>query len=264
MSNPELALTLEEAVQEVLGQLTGLDLTYDPRLDRFRAITRALNKALRLNALEREWSFYSSTVSIGTVVAGEDKVFLPPTWRPRMISDDAIRLVHEDGHVLRWAYFLPRDAIHKYQHRPGLWAAVTRSEIVFSRTFQTQEDGLDIHLPVMREPNMFRLPPQPDDPDLELPVPPDDVLEQEVDFSYPDVITMRAAYLYAQTDPVMQPRVQTIEAQYKDLMYQVIERDNRNTDAPLLNEFLIPVEAGISGNSSMGHLHPHSSDPRWD
>jgi len=39
MSN-EVRLTLDEAVAEVLGLLTGLDLTYEPELDRYRAITR--------------------------------------------------------------------------------------------------------------------------------------------------------------------------------------------------------------------------------
>lgn len=54
MQNAEVQMTLDEAVAEVLGQLTGLDLEYDPRLDRYRAITRQLNRATRANALEHE------------------------------------------------------------------------------------------------------------------------------------------------------------------------------------------------------------------
>src|SRR6478735_181176 len=247
MTNPEVAMTLREAVDELLGTLTGLDLTYDPRLDRFRAVTRSLNKAMRLNALEKEWSFYNSTRTIGTAIAGEQSVFLPSNLRPRMVKDDAIRLVTDEGRILRWAYFIPRDALHKYQHRGGLGASVVRAEVQFSRPFQDQEDGLGIQLPVQREPEMFRLPPLPEDPDDPSPVVPEETLLQEVDFSYPDVIIMRAAFLYAQTDPVLQPRVQTIEAQYKDLMYQVIERDDRNTDAPYQNDWFVPVSGGIGG-----------------
>ena len=84
-----------------------------------------------------------------------------------------------------------------------------------------------------------------------------EVLSQEIDFPYPDIIVARAAYLYAQSDPVMQPRVQTLEAQYKDLMYQVMERDERNTDSPYLNDFLLPVQAGLS-TPVAHHWHPHA------
>jgi hypothetical protein len=113
----------------------------------------------------------------------------------------------------------------------------------------------------MREPKMFRLPAQPVDPEDPLVDVPQEVLDQEIDFSYPDVITMRAAFLVAQSDPVMQPRVQTIEAQYKDLMYQAIERDDRNTDSPYMNEFAVPVQASLHGGGSW-HGHPHA-DERW-
>lgn len=109
---------------------------------------------------------------------------------------------------------------------------------------------------------MFRLPEQPTDPEEPLVTVPQEILDQEVDFSYPDVITMRAAYLYAQSDPVMQPRVQTIEAQYKDLMYQCIERDDRNTDSPYMNEFFVPVQAGIHSSMSF-HGHPHADERRF-
>ena len=71
MSNPEVQQTLDEAVAEVLGLLTGLDLSYAPELDRYRAITRQLNRALRTNALEQEWSYYSFTLSLGQASEGE-------------------------------------------------------------------------------------------------------------------------------------------------------------------------------------------------
>lgn len=264
MSNPELALTLDEAVQEVLGQLTGLDLSYDPNFDRYRAVTRMLNKALRLNALEREWSCYASTASVATATVGQKVYFMPSTIRPRMVGDDAVRLVSQvddHEHIVTWAYFLPRDALHKYEYRGDLKAAVVGQELHFSRYFTEAEDGLDIQVPVMREPEMFRLPPIPEDPDDPLLAVPVDVREQEVDFPYPDVITMRAAALYAQTDPVLQPRVQALEAQFKDLMYQIIEREERHTDSPYQNEFFVPIANDL--NSGAGwHGHPHA-DGRW-
>lgn len=245
MSNPDLELTLDEAVAEVLGLLTGLDLQYAPEQDRYGAITRQLNRALRSNALEHEWSYYSDVQSVGTATLGEREVFISSTIRPRIVNDDAVRLCDENGVPVAWAYFLPRDAIHKYPQRGGLWCSVTRNTILFSRAFNVLEDGLDIQVPVMREPRMFRLPAQPEDPNLPLVPVPDTIRNQLIDFAYPDVIILRAAFYYAQTDPVMQPRVQTLEAQYKDLMYQIIERDDRNTDSPYENSYVVPVQGGI-------------------
>ena len=117
-------------------------------------------------------------------------------------------------------------------------------------------------LPVMREPTMFRLPAQPEDPEADLEVVPDEIREQPVDFAYPDLIVLRAAYLYAQTDPIMQPRVQTLEAQYKDLMYQIIERDTRNTDTPYMNEWRLPIQSSLAGPEPVFHGHPWA-DERW-
>jgi hypothetical protein len=260
--NPELVLTLDDAVQEVLGMLTGLDLTYDPMHDRYRAITRQLNRALRSNALEHEWGFYHSVISAGTCTEGADEVWLDDSVRTRIVGDDAVRLVDVDGRVTAWAYFLPRDALHKYGTRPGgLWCSVTRNTITFSRPFYGSEEGWDIQVPVMREPVMFRLPEQPEDPNDPLVPVPADVREQPLDFQYPDVVILRAAFYFAQSDPVMQPRVQTIEAQYKDLMYQIIERDDRNTDSPYQNDFFVPVQNSISGQE-LAHLHPHSDERR--
>lgn len=263
--SPEVTLTLDDAVGEVLGLLTGLDLTYEPELDRYRAITRALNRALRSNALEREWSYYNDTVSVGTVVAGATTASLPNTQRPRIINDDAVRLVETVGtqDLIRvWAYFLPRDALHKYGDRAGgLWVASRRDTLMFSRPFYEHEAGWDIQVPVMREPVMFRLPAPPEDEDTPITPVPALIRDQPIDFVYPDIITLRAAFYYAQTDPVMQPRVQTLEAQYKDLMYQVIERDDRMTDSPFLNEFTVPVQNGLGGSGHHGG-HPHSDERR--
>lgn len=260
--NPELQLNLDECVEEIFGMLTGLDMTYDSRYDRYRVVARQLNRALRSMALEKEWSWYSDVASLGPAVPGEDRVWLPNSLRPRIINDDAVRFVDAHDHVVRWAHFLPRDAVAKYSDREGLRAAVTRNEVVFSRPLWEAERDLDIQLPVMREPRMFNLPPAPKDDDEDSPEVPAEVREQLLDFQYPDVVVLRAAYYYAQSDPVMQPRVQTIEAQYKDLMYQIIERDDRFTDSPFLNEFFVPVQAGIHPETERWHGHPHSDERR--
>lgn len=260
--NPETLMTLDDAVAEVLGLLTGLDLQYVPELDRYQAITRALNRALRAVALEREWAWYADLRSIGQTTAGVREMFLPATVRPRITGDDAVRLVDAYDAVRGWAYFLPRDAIHKYEGRNGLWVAALRNSLYFSRCFTRSEGGLDVRVPVMREPTMFRLPPMPEDSNDPVPTVPDSIREQPVDFAYPDLVIARAAYFYAQTDPIMQPRVQTLEKDYKDLMYQLIERDERHTDSPYSNEFFVPIESGIN---PVGHLHrhPHSDERRF-
>ena len=259
--NDNVSKTLDEAVQEVLGLLTGLDLTYRPEYDRYRAITMQLNRALRMNALEAEWAHYSSTEDLGIAHAGDREVDLRASVRLRIINDDAVRLVDDTGRTRVWAYILPRDALHKYEgRREGLWVAYTRSTLEFSKPLGLEHDGLRILVPVMREPEQFRLPASPEDPndpseDVSL-----DVREQLVDFDYPDVIIAKAAYLYAQSDPVMQPRVQTLEAQAKDIMYQLIERDDRHTDTPYQNDFFVPIMNDIRGSSAlfMPHGHPHA------
>lgn len=258
--NPETAMTLDEAVNEVLGLLTGLDLTYHPELDRWRVVVRCLNRALRANALEQEWGYYSSVETVGVAVAGDDCVVLPDTMRPRIINDDSIRLVNAEGIVVEWAYILPRDALHKYRFRDGLWAAVTRDHVNFSRPFTQLEDGLEIQIPVMREPYMFSIPEPVRDANTPQPTVPQPTLDEYVDFDYPDLIVARAAYYYAQSDPVMQPRVQTLEAEYKDLMYQIMERDERNTDSPYENEFRVPIVSGLLQTASPrpSYHHPHA------
>lgn len=248
--NTEVQLTLDDAVAEVLGLLTGLDLAYEAEYDRYRAITRQINRALRANALEHEWGYYASEITLGVVKAGDWILQLPSSVRPRIINDDAVRLKDGD-HIVTWAYFLPRESLSKYEHMQGLWCSVTRQQLMFSRRFYSSEEGLRIYVPVMREPRMFRLPPIGEEVS-------EAIRDQLIDFDYPDVIIARAAWNYAQTDPVMQPRVQTLEANYKDLMYQVIERDSRNTDMPYSNQFILPVENGLIQEVTE-HLHPHSS-----
>jgi hypothetical protein len=262
--NPNVTFTLDDAVAEVLGQLTGLELTYQPELDRYRAITRALNRALRANATETEWSYYNDTFSLGAAVEGQTTALIPNTLRPRITADDAVRLVDDDDVVRVWGYFLPLHALHKYGSRGGgLWAAVRRDTLMFSRPIYPGEAGFDIQLPTMREPTMFVLPAQPEDEDDVLVEVPQEVRDQPIDFPWPDAIVTRAAFMYAQTDPIMQPRVQTLEMQYKDIMYQLIERDDRHTDSPYLNEFIVPVHNGLSsGPYASDHGHPHSDERR--
>jgi len=249
--NSETQMTLDEAVAEVLGMLTELDLEYEPEQDRYRTITRQLNRALRGNALEKDWGFYAATLEIGKAKEGERAVLLPSNVRPRINGDDAV-LLKKDGVTVRWAYFLPRDALHKYENMNGLWCSITRQTLLFSRDFLLAEDGLKIHIPVMREPRMFRLPETGEEVS-------DSIRNQLIDFDYPDVIIARAAWYYAQTDPITQPRVQTLEAGYKDLMYQLIERDTNITDTPYLNEFRLPIHGTLEDVPlAEGHLHPHS------
>jgi hypothetical protein len=172
-----------------------------------------------------------------------------------------VQQVDDHDHVVRWAYFLPRDALGKHEYRTGLWASVVRQELIFSRYPFDNEDGLDIRLPVMREPYMFRLPPVPEDPDDPMPTVPEEIRNQEVDFMYPDVICMRAAALYAATDPVLQPRVQTLEAMHTDLRYQIQEREDRNTDSPYMNEWFVPIQNDLNGTAGW-HGHPHADERR--
>ena len=249
-------MSFQEGVAEVLNQLTGLDLEYLPVYERFQSIGRFLNRALRQVATENEWSYFSDVQELGTAVAGEQELSIPSNVRPRITNDDSVRLNDSTGRTVRWAYFLPRDAIHKYAGRRGLWVASTRNTLTFSRPFFTAEDGLRIFVPVMRMPRELELP---DNGDI-----PDRILDQSIDFDFPDLITARAAFLYAQTDPVMQPRVPTLEAVYKDMMYQLIERDTQYTDSPFLNDFTVPIEGSLEGSTfpMFRHPHPHS-DERW-
>jgi hypothetical protein len=261
--NPDVAVTLDEAVQEVLSTLTGLDISYRPELDRYRAMTRHLNKALRLTALDAEWSYFSSVETVGVASLGDTEVRMRSTIRPRIINDDAVRFVDDKGTPRVWAYFLPRDSLHKYNgRRQGLWCAHTRSSLQFSRPLGYAEEGLEIQVPVMREPQMFRLPALPEDENEPVPTVPQDVREQVLDFDYPDLVLARTAFLYAQSDPVAQPRVQTLEDQYKTMMYALVERDERNTDSAYQNDFFVPIGGGLDGPTGMRHPHPHADERR--
>src|SRR5690606_14947283 len=115
-------------------------------------------------------------------------------------------------------------------------------------------------VPVMREPKMFILPPHPEDPDEPLADVPMEIRQQLLDFDQPDVVLQRAAYFYAQTDPVMQPRVQTLENEWKQTFYALNERDDRNTDAPFLNEFAVPIQSDVNDTSYQDYRHPHADD----
>lgn len=254
MTNPELSTTLHQAVQEVIQSLVGLDVEYEPGEPRYNVVVRNLNRALKANALEQEWSYYSEVRSLGNVSAGQKSVILTSSIRPRITRDDAARLLR-DGTPVQWAYFLPRDALHKYEGRQGLWCSSTKRSIDFSRPFTAGEHGLELQIPAMREPLLFETPELGDDPDTT------PRLLQMVDFPYPDLIIGRAMYYYAQADPVMQPRVPTLEGDYKDLMYQLIERDDSNTDSPYLNDFFVPVMGSLHEGMSYGN-HPHADDRR--
>jgi hypothetical protein len=259
--NPNLQMTLDTAVVEVTSLLHGMDLTYDPTFDRFRVITRALNRALRANALEHEWSWYNGTASLGPSEVGMGAIAVPNDLRVRQTGDDAARLVNTNDQIVRWAFFLPRDALSKYQARTGLWCSLVRQTLLFSRELVVGEEGLDVQVPVMREPEMFALPDAPKDPNDPVDEVDPAILAQLIDYNYPDVITARAAYMYSLTDPVIQPRSQTLEAAYKDLMYQAIERDDRFTDSPIQNEFFVPVQNGIYPESSY-RPHPLADERR--
>lgn len=260
MPNPDVAMTLDDAVDEVLGLLTGVDLTYQPEFDRYRAVTRQLNRALRANALEREWSCYSDLEEVGVVRHGEQDLNLRASVRPRIIGTDAVRLCDDLGRPMVWAYFMPRDSIENLPARKGLWVSVTRQALHFSRPFHQVEEGLHIQLPVMREPKMFRLPPHPENDTDPLQPVPNAIRNQLVDFDFPDLIIQRAAYFYAQTDPVMQPRAQTLKDEYTNTFYALNERDERNTDSPFQNEWSVPIQSSINGTSFQDMHHPHADD----
>ena len=117
MANTDVQITLEQAVAEVLTLLTGVDLTFNPAEDTFHVVARCLNRAMRSVALEHEWSYYSATENVGTAQVGVQDVEISSRLRPRIIGDDAVRLQTSEGKVVRWAYILPRDALHKYGDR---------------------------------------------------------------------------------------------------------------------------------------------------
>lgn len=304
-------MTLDDAVGEVLNYLTGTDLHYIAELDRYRSITKFLNRALRLVATEHEWGCYSAIEDMGEVYTGQTEIVHRRSRRPRIILDDSLRLVDEDNSIHMWAYWLPRESLHKYQGRTGLWVASTENKITFSRPIREIENGMRAIVPVMREPRQLMMPATFDsvedleadgeedplvldkivqlrnfhNPDIveewvidetdapyiytspessleKLALTPVQIRNQKIDHDFPDLIILKAAFLYAGTDPLMQPRVQTLEGQYKDLFYALTERDTNHTDDPFLNEFAVPIQGSLHGNRS-SHAHPHSDERRW-
>ena len=268
-------MTLDFAITELYNMLYGSAMTYVPNLDRFRAGTMALNRALRHNALEKEWSYYSSTLQLDVPQPGTTRVILPSTHRLRGVSDDSVRVVNDCGVPILWAYILPRESLHKYRERRGYWCSVTGMELNFSRPLPNIE-GLRLELPGMREPRQLLLPrklesieqlgaqqqdhwqptgppdynPSEHDPARDYMEIGPDAIESElrnqlIDFEFPDLILAKACHLMAQSDPVMQPRVQTLEEGYKDLMYNLSSRDDAITDSPYQNEFEVPVQHDI-------------------
>lgn len=304
-------MTLDEAVGEVLNYLTGSDLHYIAELDRYRAIARTLNRALRLVATEHEWGYYASVEDMGELSLGQTEIRLRRDRRPRIILDDSVRLVDADNNIHEWAYILPRESLHKYQGRTGLWVSSTENRIDFSRPIQSKEAGLRAIVPVMREPRQLLIPATYDsledlaadgeedplvlqkilqlrnyhNPDIveewvidetatpyiytspesslqNLALTPTQVRGQKIDHSFPDLIVMKAAFLYAGTDPVMQPRVQTLEGQYKTLFYGLTERDTNHTDDPFINDFVVPIQGSLR-DDRRNHAHPHSDERRY-
>ena len=45
-------------------------------------------------------------------------------------------------------------------------------------------------------------------------------------------------------------------------MYQLVERDERHTDTPYMNDFFVPIEGSINGSTApqFHHFHPHSDE----
>lgn len=304
-------MTLDDAVGEVLNYLTGSDLHYIAELDRYRSITRTLNRALRLVATEHEWSCYSSIEDMGEVGLGQTEIVHRRSRRPRIITDDSVRLVDAENNIHEWAYILPRESLHKYQGRTGLWVASTDNRLEFNRPIQEKEAGLRALVPVMREPRQLVIPVAFDsieaieqdgaedplvlekivqlrnfhNPDIveewvideteppyiysspesaleSLSLTPEQVRLQKIDHMYPDLIIMKAAALYAGTDPLMQPRVQTLDSQYKSLFYALTERDTNHTDDPFRNDFSVPIQGSLRGDR-FNHAHPHADERRY-
>lgn len=304
-------MTLDEAVNEVLNYLTGFDLHYIAELDRYRSIARTLNRSLRLVSTEQEWACYAAVEDMGEVSTGQTSILLRRSRRPRIILDDSMRLVDADNNIHMWAYFLPRESLHKYQGRTGLWVASTDNRLDFNRPIRSQENGMRAIVPVMRDPRPLILPASLDsmealatdgdpdplvlqkvvqlrnfhNPDIveewvideteapyiytspessleQLSLTPTQVRNQLIDHSFPDLIVLKAAFLYAQTDPVMQPRVQTLEGQYKTLFYALTERDSNHTDDPFMNDFVVPIQGSLRDTRG-NHAHPHSDERRY-
>ncbi len=96
----------------------------------------------------------------------------------------------------------------------------------------------------------------------ELDLTPVQIRNQKIDHANPDLIILKAAFLYAGTDPVLQPRVQTLEQQYKNLFYALTERDTDHSDDTFRNDFAVPIQGSLH-DEPRNHAHPHSDERRW-
>lgn len=243
-----ITMSLREAVNEVHNILTGLDLVYEDRFDIFHATVRQLNRSLRTVALEDEWAWYTEDVDGGTTTVGQTTVELDAAYRPRITQDDAVRLVNSDGLVVRWAYYLPRESLGKYLYRPELRVASTRNQLLFNRPLQQAEAGLGVVIPAMREPRQTRLPESGNRLS-------DAELSRALDCEHPDLVVAHAAWQISMSNPLYQPRAQTLEGAYSDLKYALMERNTNHSDSPLRNNFTPSYGDPYLG---MSHNHPHS------
>lgn len=244
-----VTMSLRDAVAEVHNILTGLDLEYDGRYDIFHAGVRQLNRSLRSVAMLEDWGWYAEDVQAGQTTLDQVTIELDDIYRPRVGQDDAVRLVDPDSGLVRyWAYYLPRDSVSKYLYRPELRASFTRNTLTFSRPLQAFEAGLNIVVPVMREPRQTRVP----DAGQTLT---DAELNRAIDFEFPDLVVAHAAWQTSQSNPLYQPRAQTLEAAYDDIRYALLERDSNHSDSPLRNTF---TPSYGDPYLAMPHNHPHS------
>ena len=241
-------LSLQESVNEIHNILTGLDLTYEDRYDIFHATVRQVNRSLRQVALEDEWAWYVEEVDAGTTTVDMTEVELNSAYRPRVQQDDAVRLVNANGITVSWAYYLPRDSLNKQMHRPELRVAFTKNVIKFSRPLQLFESGLSIIVPAMREPKQTRL------PEAGARLTPAE-LSRAIDAEYPDLIVAHAAWKMAMSNPLYQPRAQTLEEEFNDLKYALTERNTNHSDSPMRNNF---VPSYGDPYLATPHVHPHS------
>lgn len=245
-------LTLSETVDEVVNTLYGLSTRFEPDTDSWHGMALTLRRALKVVATERDWIYYHDTVQVGTVEPDCSVIVVPSRYRVRKTGDDAIRLLDSRGRPVVWAYIIPDDALHKYRALSGLWCSVVRQEIRFSRPFYKAEKGLRVIAPVMREPYLW--------PKLVSgQALPQDEMDRDIDFHRADMVVMKAAYLYAQTDPLLQPRVPQLEQDYRAVFYQVQEQDTNVTMGAMVNDFQLPIEGDYRFVSGHGYgLHPHS------
>ena len=241
-------LSLQESVNKVHNILTGLDLQYDERMDIFHATVRQINRSLRQVALEDEWAWYAQDVDAGTTTLGMTEVELTSSYRPRIQQDDAVRLVNAEGITVFWAYYLPRDSLNKQMYRPELRVSSTRNLIQFSRPLQQFESGLSVVVPAMREPKQTKI------PDSGQQLTPAE-LSRSIDAEYPDLIVAHAAWKLAMSNPVYQPRAQTLEEEFNDLKYALTERNTNHSDSPMRNTF---TPSYGDPYLAIPHGHPHS------